>query len=275
MYTATERMNPEPTPSCGHANSARQPDRDEDDDQPAQPRPTRRVRIQARLQCLDGWDRGGPAGGLGGCRERHEQADREGDQHGADAERGRVERDRPDRPDERCPSRAASAAPAASPATDPATPSIVAWTSTKRVSWLRVTPAARSSPSSRIRSVTVIESVLKIRNAPDEQRHGGDQRGRRPEVRGRRAEGRGQVLLRREGVWLGGQRHLERGDDLGLVAPSPTITSTRLTPSMPSSRCAVTSGTTTVRPPDPTNGPSPARIPWTSSETGRRRRPGT
>ena len=35
-----------------------------------------------------------------------------------------------------------------------------------------------------------------------------------------------------------------------------------------SSRCAVRSGTTTVRPPEPTNGPSPARIPTTVSATG-------
>ena len=52
------------------------------------------------------------------------------------------------------------------------------------------------------------------------------------------------------------------------VAPSPTMMSTRLTPSNESSRWAVRSGTTTVRPPEPTNGPSPARIPSTVSATG-------
>ena len=32
--------------------------------------------------------------------------------------------------------------------------------------WARVAPAARSRPTSRNRSMTVIESVLKMRNAP-------------------------------------------------------------------------------------------------------------
>ena len=41
-----------------------------------------------------------------------------------------------------------------------------AWTRMNEVSWPRVAPAARSSPSSRIRSTTVIDSVLKMRNAP-------------------------------------------------------------------------------------------------------------
>ena len=37
---------------------------------------------------------------------------------------------------------------------------------TNRPTWRRVAPAARSRPSSRTRSVTVIDSVLKMRNAP-------------------------------------------------------------------------------------------------------------
>ena len=41
-----------------------------------------------------------------------------------------------------------------------------AWARTKRMTWRRVAPAARSRPTSRTRSATVIDSVLKMRNAP-------------------------------------------------------------------------------------------------------------
>ena len=37
---------------------------------------------------------------------------------------------------------------------------------TSPLTWRRVAPAARSRPTSRARSVTVIDSVLKMRNAP-------------------------------------------------------------------------------------------------------------
>ncbi len=45
-------------------------------------------------------------------------------------------------------------------------PMAVAWTRMYEVSCPRDAPAARSSPSSRTRSTTVIDSVLKIRKAP-------------------------------------------------------------------------------------------------------------
>ena len=56
--------------------------------------------------------------------------------------------------------------PATSPSAEPRIPSTPAWNPTKATSWRRVAPAARSSPSSRTLSETVIDSVLKIRNAP-------------------------------------------------------------------------------------------------------------
>ena len=59
----------------------------------------------------------------------------------------------------------ARAAPAATPRSEPAEPSSSAWTSTIRTSWPRVAPAARSRPSSRIRSTTVIDVALRTRNA--------------------------------------------------------------------------------------------------------------
>ena len=45
-------------------------------------------------------------------------------------------------------------------------PTATAWTRMKRWTWPRVAPAARSRPTSRIRSSTVIESVFTMRNAP-------------------------------------------------------------------------------------------------------------
>jgi hypothetical protein len=56
--------------------------------------------------------------------------------------------------------------PTTRPSAAPATPRVAAWARTNPVSWRRVAPAARSSPSSLTRSVTVIDSVLKMRNAP-------------------------------------------------------------------------------------------------------------
>ncbi len=46
-------------------------------------------------------------------------------------------------------------------------PMAVAWTRMYEVSWPREAPAARSNPSSRTRSTTVIDSELKIRKAPE------------------------------------------------------------------------------------------------------------
>ena len=61
---------------------------------------------------------------------------------------------------------AASSAPTTSPMSDPMTPSTSAWVSMNDITCPRRAPAARRSPTSRIRSETVIDSVLKIRNAP-------------------------------------------------------------------------------------------------------------
>ena len=61
---------------------------------------------------------------------------------------------------------AASSEPMATPRSDPTTPSRNAWRRTNPVIWPRVAPAARRRPSSRARSTSVMESVLKMRNAP-------------------------------------------------------------------------------------------------------------
>ncbi len=73
----------------------------------------------------------------------------------------------PSRPSaSRPPRRPPGARPRPSPITDPMTPMTRACVSMKPMTWSRLAPAARSRPTSRIRSPTVIESVLKMRNAP-------------------------------------------------------------------------------------------------------------
>ena len=52
------------------------------------------------------------------------------------------------------------------------------------------------------------------------------------------------------------------------LAPSPAMTSTRLTVSSWKIRCIVRSGRITVRPPDPMIGPPPATIPTTVRSIG-------
>ena len=61
---------------------------------------------------------------------------------------------------------AASSHPRTIPPADPSAPRVTACVRTNRWTWRRVVPAARSRPTSRKSSVTVIDSVLKIRNAP-------------------------------------------------------------------------------------------------------------
>ncbi len=77
---------------------ARDADHDEHADQPAQPRPARRRRVDPVAQGLDRRDRAGPSGGLDGGGDRDAERDRD---HRHDRGRARVdslERDRRDRP---------------------------------------------------------------------------------------------------------------------------------------------------------------------------------
>ena len=60
----------------------------------------------------------------------------------------------------------ASATPAAIPTSDAASPTTNASSTTLRSTCPRVAPSVRSVASSRVRCATVIESVLKITNAP-------------------------------------------------------------------------------------------------------------
>ena len=60
----------------------------------------------------------------------------------------------------------AKPSPARMPTTEPIRPIVSASSSTELSTWRRVAPSVRSSASSRERCATVIENVLKIRNAP-------------------------------------------------------------------------------------------------------------
>ena len=141
--------------------------RGEHGDEPAQTRAARGRQVEAGLERLDRRDATGPARRLDGGGEGHDETDDEAprgrrpavttgrpERHRADAVRPRPRSRREGRPERRCP---AATRRCRSP---------IAWTRMNEVSWPRVAPAARSSPSSRTRSTTVIDSVLKIRNAP-------------------------------------------------------------------------------------------------------------
>ena len=136
---------------------------------------------------------------------------------------------------------------------------------TNRLSWARVAPAARSSPTSRARSPTVIESVLTIRNAPTNRTIAATSAAvpwkAAEEARRLRAD----VGGRGEHVGLGHPgRELAR--DGGQRIPGASWRSTRVAPVSPKVERATSIGTTTVRP-VPAIGPKPGRMPTTRSST--------
>ena len=142
-------------------------DEREDGDEPAQPRPARGRQVQARLQGLDRRDATGAARRLDGGGERHRRGRWR-------APRGHRRRSRPAPPSGTEPTvrtqaamPAARAAPSATPEhrpddADGRWPGRGCTRSAGRAT--RRPPAA--GPSSRTRSTTVIDSVLKIRKAP-------------------------------------------------------------------------------------------------------------
>ena len=251
--------------------AARRRHGEEDDDEPAQPGAAGRGRIGPRLQGLDRRDATGPAGRL----ERRPPGSRtipttSGDERRqSSGEAGRVDGDA-DGPDVADHARAPASTERRRRASDPTTPSRSAWTRTNRVIWPRVAPAARSRPSSRTRSITVIDSVLKMRNAPGEQGDRGDQRGRRLEVGGRGAERGGEVLRRREDVRLDeSARPRARRDRRPASRPgAEDDVDAGDAVVVEDGRAPSAAGTTTVRPTRPTSGPSPARIPTTAIRDG-------
>ena len=158
---------------------------------------------------------------------------------------------------------AASRAPMANPSSDPTTPNTRAWASMNQVTWPRVAPAARSRPTSRMRSPTVIDRVLKMRNAPTNSAMAAIRAvvAWKSAVEARRVTARSRGAERTYGSVT---RRLSRSRDTADVsAPSARPISTRVTPVWPNAAWAVRNGTTMVRPNAPVMGPSPARIPTT------------
>ena len=132
------------------------------------------------------------------------------------------------------------------------------------VTWPRVAPAARSSPTSRTRSMTVIESVLKMRNAPANRAIAAISAVVAWKSRGRGAQRVGELLRRRDDVGLAGRPDLQRGDDRGRVrARHRAPTSTRVRPASSKIGWAVSQRHHHRPPVHPPSGPSPARIPTT------------
>ena len=158
---------------------------------------------------------------------------------------------------------AASSEPMTTPSSDPTTPRRNAWRRTNPVIWPRVAPAARRSPSSRARSTSVMESVLKMRNAPVNSA----------------IAAMSAVVAWKSAVDDRSEAARSAGDDStygsmsrrpsSAVAtasgsvPSASAMSTRETASWSKAACAVRSGTMTARPSVPTVGPSPSRMPTT------------
>ena len=131
------------------------------------------------------------------------------------------------------------------------------------MTWRRLAPAARRRPTSRNRSETVIDSVLKIRNAPANRATAA----MRPVVAWKSA-----VDARSEAARSCGEdstygsvtrRVSSAAETAAASAPGARPMSTLLTPVSPKTACAVRSGTTTVRPNAPVSGPSPAMMPMT------------
>ena len=133
----------------------------------------------------------------------------------------------------------------------------------KVVTWRRVAPAARSRPTSRTCSTTVIDNVLKIRKAPANNA-----------IAAIRAvvAWKSEVELRSEAAMSGGvertygwvrRRDSSAFETTATSVPGARPMSTRVTAVSPKTAWAVCSGTTTMRPNAPLSGPSPARIPIT------------
>ncbi len=116
-----------------------------------------------------------------------------------------------------------------------------------RVTWRRVIPAARRSPTSRARSATVIESVLKIRNAPP-NRATAATRATATRISAVAASSAAATSSGALTVYGSNVRRCSR-EAVALAAsvPSASRTSTAVTRSVAKSACAASSGTTTLR----------------------------
>ncbi len=165
---------------------------------------------------------------------------------------------------------AASPSPIAIPMAEPTIPSTSAWASTIPATCRRVAPAARSRPTSRIRSVTVIESVLKMRNAPTKSATAArsEVRAWNAPVDARRLAPRSPGPVRTYGSVV--RERSRASDTAAALAPGSRPTSIRLMPICPKTTRAWVSVMTTVRPAASKSGPLPRQDP-DDRDPGRRR----
>ena len=106
--------------------------------------------------------------------------ERDDDRAGQQLER-RARQVDPERAEQRLRGRAAIPIPATIPTTEANRPTRSASTTTDVITCAGEAPSARSSASSRVRWATMIENVLKMMNAPDEQRDEREHEQRDPE----------------------------------------------------------------------------------------------
>ena len=169
-------------------------------------------------------------------------------------------------PDEPTHDRAATARPipATTPATEPATPKASACSITSPITCERVVPAARSRPTSRVSSATVIDRVLKIRKAPAKRTTAATSRSalRKSAISLRREAARSSVRDSRYGwlLMLASSWPMSSSTDVPGTAPR----STRVTLSVPNSVWADGRVKKTSRPSASGSGPLPITMPTTS-----------
>ena len=158
--------------------------------------------------------------------------------------------------------------PPTTPTTDPIAPSANACSMTRPMTCERVAPAARSNPTSRNRSVTVIESVLKIRNAPAKRTTAATSSSvpRKSTVSARSESAVSDVRASRYGsVVIVSSRWPIRSL---AVTPGWVLRSTRVTPVISKRAWAEASGTITSRPAASGTEPSPDTMPTIEKAAG-------
>ncbi len=136
-----------------------------------------------------------------------------------------------------------------------------------RMTWRRVAPAARSSPTSRTCSTTVIDSVLKTRNAPANRAIAAISEvvAWKSEVDARRAAASSCGV---DSTYGSSRRRSSRAaSTVATSAPASRPMSTRSTAVRSNTVWATCRGTTTIRPNAPLSGPSPARMAMTRKVT--------
>ena len=156
---------------------------------------------------------------------------------------------------------AANPMPAATPSTEPTTPRKSAWSRTSPMTWARVVPAARSRPTSRVSSATVMDSVLKMRNAPANRTTAATSSSapRKSAISERSESARSVVCASKYGWVLSWfcSSPVRTSTDV----PGAVLRSTRVTSSDPNSVCAAGRVMITRRPFASGSVPSPATMP--------------